>query len=301
MLLNEILSHPAKVLSEEQRQQYFEDGYLHLPRFIGMDWVQRLRAVAAEFVECSRHVTESSDAIFVEPGHTPDNPRLLRLNQAVNHHPLFWEFATDSILPDLAVDLVGPDVKFRESTINYKWADGGSRVHWHQDIPFFPHTNLNLFVAITYLEDVGPDQAPLKVLRGSHRGEIFHHRDRSGQWLGRISDEDLTGLRLDEAVALTGPAGTVSVIHTATVHGSEPNNSKRNRPALILGYHAADSFCYTPFPRPTRYTDQLLRGNAPRFAHHEPMDMPLPPDWSEGFTSIFENQEQAVFEDQEHG
>ena len=205
MLLNEILSHPAKVLSEEQRQHYFEDGYLHLPRFVGMDWVQRLRAVAAEFVECSRHVTESSDAIFVEPGHTPDNPRLLRLNQAVNHHPLFWAFATDSILPDLAVDLVGPDVKFRESTINYKWADGGSRVHWHQDIPFFPHTNLNLFVAITYLEDVGPDQAPLKVLRGSHRGEIFHHRDRSGQWLGRISDEDLTATL--EAVAGVLPRG----------------------------------------------------------------------------------------------
>ena len=301
MRCDETPSRPGKVLDEKQRQRYREDGYLHLEGFIDGGWVERLRAAAGDFVERSRRLTASSDAIFVEPGHRPDAPRLLRLNQAVDHHPVFWEFATESVLPDLAEDLVGPDVKFRESTINFKWAEGGSRVHWHQDVPFFPHTNLDLFVAITCLEDVAADQGPLMVLPGSHRGEVFAHRDRDGSWIGRIPDEDLARLPLDEAVALTGPAGTVSVIHTALVHGSEPNASKRNRPVLILGYHAADSFGYTPFPRPTRYTNVLLRGNPPRYARHEALDLPLPPDWSQGFTSIFENQEQASFEDQDRG
>ena len=301
MRCHEILARPGMVLTDEQRRRYFEEGYLQLPGFIGMDWIERLRAAADEFIEQSRQLTESSDALFLEPGHLPERPRLLRLNQAVDHHPAFWEFATESVLPDLAEDLVGPNVKFRESTINFKWAEGGSQVAWHQDVPFFPHTNLDLFVAITALEEVRPDQAPLKVLPGSHRREIFNHRDRDGNWLGRISDEELARLPLDDAVPLTGPAGTVSVIHTALVHGSESNLSKHNRPVLILGYHAADSFGYTPFPRPTRYTNLLLRGEAPRYAYHEPVDMPIPPDWSKGFTSIFENQEQSTFADQEHG
>ena len=301
MRSHEILTRPGIVLDDDQRRRYFEEGYLQLPGFIGMDWIERLRGATAEFVEQSRQLTESSDALFLEPGHHPERPRLLRLNQAVDHHPGFWKFATESVLLDLAVDLVGPDVKFRESTINFKCAEGGSQVHWHQDVPFFPHTNLDLFVAITYLEEVRPDQAPLMVLPGSHRREIFHHRDCDGNWLGRISEEDLSRLPLDEAVALTGPAGTVSVIHTAMVHGSDRNTSKHDRPVLILGYHAADSFGYTPFPRPTRYTNLLLRGKPPRYAYHEPIDMPVPPDWSEGFTSIFENQEQSTFMDQEYG
>ena len=227
MRCREILARPGTVLDDEQRRRYFEEGYLQLPGFIGMGWIERLRAAADEFVEQSRQLTESSDALFLEPGHLPEGPRPLRLNQAVDHHPVFWQFATESVLPDLAVDLVGPDVKFRESTINFKWAEGGAQVHWHQDVPFFPHTNLDLFVAITSLEEVRPDQAPLQVLPGSHRREIFNHRNCDGNWLGRISDEDLARLPLDDAVAphmgSSQPASPAN-LHPharALVHGSE--------------------------------------------------------------------------------
>ena len=275
MRCREILARPGTVLTEEQRRRYFEEGYLQLPGFIGMDWIERLRAAADEFVEQSRQLTESSDALFLEPGHRPERPRLLRLNQAVDHHPVFWEFATGSLLPDLAADLVGPDVKFRESTINFKCAEGGSQVHWHQDVPFFPHTNLDLFVAITYLEEVRPDQAPLMVLPGSHRREIFNHRDRDGSWLGRISDEDLARLPLGDAVALTGPAGTVSVIHTALVHGSESNLSKHDRPVLIprlprrglLRLHALPAAHPLHEPAPARRSAPLRLPRARRHAH----------------------------------
>ena len=37
--------------------------------------------------------------------------------------------------------------------------------------------------------------------------------------------------------------------------------------------------------------DTLVRGADARFAHHEPGDMRLPPDWSGGYTSIFDHQE----------
>jgi len=34
-----------------------------------------------------------------------------------------------------------------------------------------------------------------------------------------------------------------------------------------------------------------VRGKEARFCHHEAMDMRLPPDWSDEYTSIFEYQE----------
>ena len=57
----------------------------------------------------------------MEPDHTAEQAWLLRRNHAVDHH-------TESLLPDLAADLVGPDVKFRESTINFKRAGCGAEV-----------------------------------------------------------------------------------------------------------------------------------------------------------------------------
>ena len=44
-------------------------------------------------------------------------------------------------MADVAADIVGPDVKFHHSKLNFKWAEGGEEVKWHQDIQFWPHTN----------------------------------------------------------------------------------------------------------------------------------------------------------------
>ena len=59
MTPEKILSHPARVLSQEQRESYFRDGYLLLPGILSDEWIRRLRAVSDEFVEKSRSVATS--------------------------------------------------------------------------------------------------------------------------------------------------------------------------------------------------------------------------------------------------
>ena len=46
MLIDDIRRTPAKVLTEEQRESYWADGYLLLERLIGEEWLERLRAAA---------------------------------------------------------------------------------------------------------------------------------------------------------------------------------------------------------------------------------------------------------------
>jgi hypothetical protein len=55
-----ILERPAKVLSNDQRQKYFSDGYLGAEGLVDATWLQRLRAVTAEFVEVSRTLINQS-------------------------------------------------------------------------------------------------------------------------------------------------------------------------------------------------------------------------------------------------
>ena len=293
MTLDEVLSHAPSVLSPVQRSAYFELGYLHLEGLVSAEWVERLRRATARMIELSRPLTESNRMFVLDEGHTEQAPRLRRLTCAVEHDPDFWAYASESLLPDLAADLVGPDVKFRESLINFKWARGGDEVRWHQDLPFYPHTNTTPLLMLTYLEDVEPDQAPLMVIPGSHRLGLLDHYDREDRWLGRVVDEELERVRLERAIPLTGPAGTVIVLHGCVVHGSLRNESDRNRPLLTCGYSSADAFCYTPLNPPAnecRYLWRIVRGEPAKYAHHEGGRFRLPPDLSDAYSSIFEMQ-----------
>ena len=114
-----------------------------------------------------------------------------RLRALVDRHPDFWGFASDSPLADIAADLVGPDVKFHSSKLNYKWPGSGEIVKWHQDIPAWPHTNYSPVTLGVYLCDVPPEQGPLTCVAGSHQGPIFEHSDAGGAWTGAIRDSDM--------------------------------------------------------------------------------------------------------------
>ena len=148
------------------------------------------------------------------------------------------------------------------------------------------------FLAIpVFLEEVCSEQGPLQVIPASHKGPIFEHYDESNEWTGAIGPADLSTAGVDNATELTGPAGTVSVHHCCTIHGSSCNNSASGRPAFVMTYTAADAMPYTAPPYPSSHYRVLVRGNEPLYSRHEEVRIPLPPDWSDGYTSIFDHQE----------
>ena len=225
------------------------------------------------------------------PVTTKDNPRLRRVSYLDDIAPIFWDVCIDSIIPDIAVDLLGPNVEFREILVNFKWAGGGAQVKWHQDITFYPHTHSGTIQFLVMLVGAQPNQGPLQVVPGSHKGEIFSHYDSNGKWVGAIDQKDLEDGVLSKAESITGAAGLVSVHHSRTIHGSDANQSSSSRPALVITYNSADAIPYTAPAYPSSRYRHLVRGVAPGYAHHEEMIVPQPPDWSGGYTSIYEHQE----------
>ena len=288
-----ILGHSPKTLTQSQREFYFENGYLLLEKYIPQDWLDRLWEVTNGFIEESRGLAESSDKFDLETGHTAEAPRLRRLTQPVEHHPLYWEFASNSPLTDVAEDLLGPDVMFHHAKLNFKWSGGGEEVKWHQDIPFWPHTNDSVLTMGLYLEDVDDVMGPLGVLPGSHRGQTYDHYNGNDEWVGALSDADLAAVPLDKAVYLPGPAGSVTIHHCRTLHGSRPNmHPSRSRPLLLNAFSSADALPITPNPTPSSHNREIVRGRPARFAHMEPYPGRLPPDWSGGYSSIFALQQE---------
>ncbi|MBO0874749.1 MAG: phytanoyl-CoA dioxygenase family protein [Pseudonocardia sp.] len=291
MLVDEVRRTAPKIVTEEQREFYFANGFLLLEEVIPADWLARLRRATDQMIERSRAIS-ASDAVFdIEPDHTATEPRLRRVTSPVDQHPDYWSYARDSLLADIAADLVGPDVKFHHSKLNFKWARGGAEVKWHQDIQYWPHTNYSPLTIGTYLYDCGMDQAPLGVLPGSHERELFNLYDEDGVWAGSLSEADAASVPADQAVYLPGPAGSVTVHNCRTLHCSAKNDSDLGRPLLLNVYSAADAMTYTANPLDSSHAGEIVRGHPARWAVHDPRPCLIPPDWSGGYTSLFALQQ----------
>jgi ectoine hydroxylase len=286
-----ILAQKPRVLSQAQRERYFATGYLAAPDVIPAAWLRRLHELSDEFIARSRSRTVSDAEFDLGPRHSAEQPHVRRLRALVDRHPDFWRFASDSPLADIAADLLGADVKFHSSKLNYKWPGTGEIVQWHQDIPAWPHTNYSLVTLGVYLGDVPAAQGPLTCIPRSHTGEIFVHRDDSGAWTGSIRPADMATLDTAAAEDLTGPDGTVVAIHCRTVHASRANSTDRVRPVALFVYSSADAFAWMPGPTPTSTTGAIVRGEPARVVHLDPTPCPVPPDWSrQGYGSIFTAQ-----------
>lgn len=294
MTPDQILARQAKILSPKQREEYFQKGYVMVPSIIPIVTVKRLLDVTASFVEKSKGVAKSDKVFDVDNGHTADNPKLRRLSSPVDQHPTYWDFASSELMSDIAEDLVGPNVKFHHSKLNFKWAAAGQEVKWHQDIQAWPHTDYSPLTMGIYLQDTTKEMGPLLCVPGSHEGELFDHFDESGSWIGHIRDADLARVATDTAEMLSGPAGSITIHNCRTVHASEPNLSPRGRPLLLHTYSAGESFPYTPNPIPSPHSGEMIRGQRPKWANHDPRPCMVPPDWSGGYGSIFSQQNKAA-------
>ena len=297
MTPEQVLALKPKVLTPAQREAYFNDGFLLVERAISEDWLRKLRAATDELVERSRKVTKP-DAVFdLEPNHLSNAPRLRRVSNPVEQHPVFWQYVTESILPDIVADLVGPDVKFHHSKLNFKWKTGGEEVKWHYDISFWPHTNYSPLTVGTYLYDCTMDQAPLAVMPGSHKIEpMLSQFDAKGNWAGCLSEADVAKLDLSKMVYLPGPAGSLTIHNCRTLHYSARNDSDLGRPLLLYTMTSADAFPYTVNPIKPKHDQYILRGKRALWAHHDPRPCLIPPDWSKGYTSIFALQQEEEAE-----
>ena len=81
MTPEEILSYPPRVLTQEQREVFFREGYLGLPGFVEAETVKRLQATTERFVELSRQETKPGNVFDVAPEHTAEKPVLRRLKR----------------------------------------------------------------------------------------------------------------------------------------------------------------------------------------------------------------------------
>ena len=281
-------------LSYDQIQFYQEQGYLVLENHLADEMVTAIRDEIARLSEPAAKMTVSDDKIDLEDSHSPQEPRIRRIKLPHTQSTLFKELLySDSILGPVR-DLIGADLRLHTTKLNMKSAGYGAAIEWHQDFAFYPHTNDDVLAVAVIIDDMDMENGPLMVVPGSHKGPIYDHHDE-GVFAGGINLEK-AGISLEEAVPLTGPAGSISIHHGRILHGSAQNLSDHPRRLMFFEIMAADAFpimgSMTNFSSIESYNELMLCGEptlTPRLAD-VPIRIPQPqPDKNKSIYEIQKN------------
>ena len=230
----------TELLTDSQIASYQEHGYLVLERHLPEAILQNIRAEITRFEEEARAMTASNDRLDLEDSHSPEDPRLRRIKLPHRISDVVHDLMYSDHILAPARDLIGPDLRLHTTKLNMKSAGYGAAVEWHQDYAFYPHTNDDILAIGVIIDDMEDENGPLMVYPGSHKGPVYdHHVD--DVFAGAFVPEAV-GLNPADAVALKGPAGSISIHHGRIVHGSALNTSDRSRRILFYEMMAADAF-----------------------------------------------------------
>lgn len=288
------------MLQKDQIQQYRDEGWALVSGALSPSVLDGLNAEIDAWIEESRSQAGSWGALpdgkarfDVGPDHTSDRPRLRRVGNPVDISETFRGLLWDGPLPDMAVDLYGPDIRCEYSRINIKAPGSSFKVYFHQDHPFEPHTNPDVVVTLMFLSDMTEENGCLCVVPGSHRERHSHWQD--GKFTGTAAPD-----RQDDfwarAIPVTGKAGDVLLMDTWMLHASGENRSAGDRRLLICDYAAADSIVLGPMKIPTDLGPKIVRGKDTRTVRLCGETLEMPENYTEDTFFILQEEKMAAAE-----
>ncbi|MGE4658996.1 MAG: phytanoyl-CoA dioxygenase family protein [Gammaproteobacteria bacterium] len=218
------------MLTDEQKAEFWRDGAIVINGVIPADELNRLRGATDELSDELKKA--SVDEITIH------------LQELTTKNVVFHDLAKSPMLISRVASLLGPNLQIHHSKLGAKPAfEGKGGICWHQDFPFFPHTNTSLVAVMVMLDDSTPQNGCMYVVRGSHKlGPLDHHLDG---WFTSCCQEALPKEVIPEdesgLLAVTPLAGGISIHHCLALHMSPPNCSNLPRRGLIFQYRASDA------------------------------------------------------------
>ena len=222
--------NPSPTLTPEQIQQYHDDGFIVIENVFSPDEVDALRAAEG---------SPEIQSTLAEMGIATRTVHLLELTM---RHPAFLALARDPRIAGRITPLLGPDIQLQHSKLATKASTRGMGAFgWHQDILYYPHTNTSLLSVFIYLDDATPENGCMSMVPGSHRLGPLRHHDENGIFLGACLETHYWEDKAAKVVPVSPKAGSISIHHCLTLHGSPPNHSGRPRRGVVFSYRADDA------------------------------------------------------------
>lgn len=164
----------------------------------------------------------------------------LKPAQRSKSHLLFkWldDLIRDPRVLDPVAQLIGPDILCWNTIFWIKEARSESFVSWHQDTRYWGLSSDKVVTAWVALSPAGVESGCMRVLPGSHEGDVLPHEDRyhednmltRGQEISSTIDED-------KAVHMPLNVGEMSIHNYRLAHASGANTSAERRIGISMHF-----------------------------------------------------------------
>lgn len=236
------LSTDIEALDAVAQKAFYEDqGYLLFPSMLNGEEVARLRSALDEVLNKAEGLTESTERFSISAG-VDGNSYVRRIFDPIEHHQAFRDAAFHPGILDAVENLIGPNIQLHHSKLNLKPPSSpAARFEWHQDYPFYPHTNYDLLAVLVNLDESTEENGALRIIPASHKGgPRTHHFATDGAFSSKLADETIVA-DPSKWLSLPCPAGGVEMHHCNMLHSSTANLGEKPRSVLIFNYRAADN------------------------------------------------------------
>jgi ectoine hydroxylase-related dioxygenase (phytanoyl-CoA dioxygenase family) len=225
----------------EQRASYEEQGYLVFPELLSANELAVLRQALKDVLVEAEGLTDSNDKFSVTRN-DDGGYSVRRLFSPIVHHQAFHDLVFNPKILDVVETLIGPNIQLHHTKLNMKPpSNRQARFEWHQDFPFFPHTNFDLLAVMIYLDDSTEENGCLTIIPGSHKwGPRNHLFAKDGAFSSQLEDKAVLS-DTSRWLKVPVPAGGMELHHCNMLHSSTANRGTRPRSAMVIQYRAADN------------------------------------------------------------
>jgi len=206
------------MLSAEQLDDYYRNGFL-IPNFrFPMTVIEEIRAAHTRFVEKFPEFIDYCPALL-------------------DHDLSFLNYARFPDVLDMVAQILGDDISLWNSSLFAKPARKGRKTPWHQDGEYWPIRPLATCTVWIALDDSTVDNGCLRVIPGSHADQrLARHQTNDSPDLTLNQELQSDEFDASQAVDLQMEAGQISLHDVFLAHGSEANRSARPRRGMTLRY-----------------------------------------------------------------
>ncbi|MFT5365140.1 MAG: ectoine hydroxylase-related dioxygenase (phytanoyl-CoA dioxygenase family) [Candidatus Latescibacterota bacterium] len=233
-------------LTQEQINQFHDEGYLILPAVFDADEVQKMREEADFILEltinssiCNDRKSRRLDIRSVSAGY-----QVVRKVQPINDLSLYLaQVSADDRLVKPLAQLMDDTPVLMEEKLNYKEPlpnavdidspEVEDQFPVHNDWAYYAAQNYpqSIISSAISMDECTPKSGPLRIWPGSHKQHLEHEK----MPLGLQIKEGL--IDFDGGQDVLCPAGSVMLFHTVLVHNSRANTSGKPRRLMIYSHY----------------------------------------------------------------
>lgn len=217
-------------LSQEQFNQFHEDGYLVIPKLFDEEETHLLRTIAHADVELSKRALDRHDL--------KGNTTRISLSNDLGDD-IYSAVCRSERIVNTMERLLEDEVYHYHHKMTMKEPYVGGAWEWHQDYGYWYNNGClypDMASVMIAVDRATKENGCLQVIRGSHKmGRIEHGKvaDQTGADLERV--EQL--LQRSEVVYCEMEPGDAVFFHSNTLHRSDANLSPHSRWTLICCYN----------------------------------------------------------------